>query len=52
MKTGEFADGEYVLRAKINMRAANLNMRDPVIYRIRRARHYRTGDELVYLSHV
>ena len=44
MKTGEFADGEYVLRAKINMRAANLNMRDPVIYRIRRARHYRTGD--------
>ena len=44
MKTGEFADGEYVLRAKINMRAANLNMRDPVIYRIRRDRHYRTGD--------
>ena len=44
MKTGEFADGEHVLRAKINMRAANLNMRDPVIYRIRRARHYRTGD--------
>ena len=44
MKAGEFADGEHVLRAKINMRAANLNMRDPVIYRIRRARHYRTGD--------
>ena len=44
MKAGEFADGEHVLRVKINMRAANLNMRDPVIYRIRRARHYRTGD--------
>ena len=44
MKDGEFADGEHVLRAKIDMQAANLNMRDPVIYRIRRARHYRTGD--------
>ena len=44
MKAGEFADGEHVLRAKINMQAANLNMRDPVIYRIRRALHYRTGD--------
>ena len=44
MKAGEFADGELVLRAKIDMQAANLNMRDPVIYRIRRARHYRTGD--------
>ena len=44
MKAGEFADGEHALRAKIDMRAANLNMRDPVIYRIRRASHYRTGD--------
>ena len=44
MKDGEYADGEHVLRAKIDMQAANLNMRDPVIYRIRRARHYRTGD--------
>ncbi len=44
MKDGEFADGEHVLRAKIDMRAANLNMRDPVIYRIRRTSHYRTGD--------
>ena len=44
MKAGEFADGEHVLRAKIDMQAANLNMRDPVIYRIRRALHYRTGD--------
>ena len=44
MKDGEFADGEHVLRAKIDMQAANMNMRDPVIYRIRRTRHYRTGD--------
>ena len=44
MKAGEFADGEHALRAKIDMKAANLNMRDPVIYRIRRASHYRTGD--------
>ena len=45
MKAGEFTDGEYVLRAKIDMQAANLNMRDPVIYRIRKSRHYRTGDD-------
>ena len=45
MKAGEFAGGEYVLRAKIDMQAANLNMRDPVIYRIRKSRHYRTGDD-------
>ena len=45
MKAGEFADGEHVLRAKIDMQAANLNMRDPIIYRIRRSRHYRTGDD-------
>ena len=45
MEAGEFADGEYVLRAKIDMQAANLNMRDPVIYRIRKSRHYRTGDD-------
>ncbi len=44
MKAGEFADGELSLRARIDMRAANLNLRDPVIYRIRRARHYRSGD--------
>ena len=43
MKAGEFDDGAHVLRAKIDMGAANLNMRDPVIYRIRRAAHYRTG---------
>ena len=44
MKAGEFADGEHVLRAKIDMRAANLNLRDPVLYRIRHRSHYRTGD--------
>ena len=45
MRAGEFADGELVLRVKIDMAAANLNMRDPVIYRIRRTSHYRTGDD-------
>ncbi len=45
MKAGEFADGEVVLRAKIDMAAPNMNLRDPVIYRVRRAHHYRTGDK-------
>jgi len=44
MKKGEFADGSMVLRAKIDMASPNMNMRDPVIYRIRRAHHIRTGD--------
>ena len=44
MKNGEFADGEHVLRAKIDMAAGNINMRDPVLYRIRNAAHQRTGD--------
>jgi len=45
MKAGEFPDGSRVLRAKIDMASPNLNMRDPVIYRIRRAYHHRTGDK-------
>lgn len=45
MKAGEFPDGAHVLRAKIDMQSGNLNMRDPVIYRIRHASHQRTGDE-------
>ena len=45
MKAGEFSDGERTLRAKIDMAAPNLNMRDPVIYRIMRATHHRTGDK-------
>ena len=44
MRTGEFADGQYILRAKIDMASPNMNLRDPAIYRIRRAYHYRTGD--------
>jgi glutaminyl-tRNA synthetase len=45
MRAGEFADGAHVLRAKIDMASANMKMRDPLIYRIRRLHHYRTGDE-------
>ena len=45
MKAGEFEDGQYVLRAKIDMASPNMNMRDPVVYRIRNASHHRTGDE-------
>jgi glutaminyl-tRNA synthetase len=44
MKAGEFEDGKRVLRAKIEMASPNINMRDPVVYRIRNARHHRTGD--------
>ena len=44
MRAGEFAEGTHVLRAKIDMASPNINMRDPVIYRIRHAAHHRTGD--------
>lgn len=44
MRAGEFGDGTHVLRAKIDMAHENMQMRDPVMYRIRRAHHHRTGD--------
>lgn len=45
MRNGEFEEGEHVLRAKIDMKASNLNMRDPVIYRILKASHHRSKDK-------
>lgn len=49
MREGKFADGEKVLRAKIDMASNNINMRDPVIYRVLRAHHHQTGDDwLIY----
>jgi glutaminyl-tRNA synthetase len=45
MKAGEFPDGSRTLRAKIDMASANLNLRDPVMYRIKHAHHHRTGNE-------
>ena len=44
MRAGEFADGEHVLRARIDLAASNMKLRDPLMYRIRHAHHYRTGD--------
>ncbi len=45
MKNGKFKDGEHVLRAKIDMSSPNMNLRDPIMYRIRHANHHRTGDK-------
>ncbi len=45
MRAGKYADGEHVLRARIDMSAPNIVMRDPVLYRIRHAHHHRTGDQ-------
>ncbi len=45
MRAGEFDDGTRVLRAKIDMAAPNINLRDPILYRIRRATHHQTGDD-------
>ena len=45
MKKGEFAEGECLLRAKIDMASANINMRDPAIYRIKKRAHHRTGND-------
>ncbi|ASP39975.1 glutamine--tRNA ligase [Bacterioplanes sanyensis] len=45
MRAGEFADGEHVLRAKIDMSAGNMNLRDPILYRIRNVHHHQTGDK-------
>ena len=47
MRAGEFVDGAHVLRARIDMSSPNITMRDPVIYRIKRLPHYRTGDQWV-----
>ena len=45
MRDGKYADGEKVLRAKIDMSSPNINMRDPIIYRIAHAEHHNTGDK-------
>ena len=45
MRDGQYAEGEHILRAKIDMASPNINLRDPAIYRIRRATHHRTGDK-------
>ena len=45
MKNGEFKDGEHILRAKIDMSAANMKLRDPLLYRIRHSHHFRSGNE-------
>ncbi|MBT7442871.1 MAG: glutamine--tRNA ligase/YqeY domain fusion protein [Methylococcales bacterium] len=47
MRAGEFEDGKYILRAKIDMASPNMNLRDPALYRIKRQHHIRTGDTWV-----
>ena len=47
MRDGEFQEGTHVLRAKIDMASPNMNLRDPTLYRIRKAKHHRTGDKWV-----
>jgi glutaminyl-tRNA synthetase len=45
MRNGDFEEGACVLRAKIDMSSPNINMRDPALYRIKKAHHHRTGDK-------
>lgn len=45
MREGKYEDGEKVLRAKIDMASPNINMRDPIIYRVARMTHHNTGDK-------
>ncbi len=45
MRAGKYADGEKVLRAKVDMASPNMHMRDPIIYRIKKAHHHRTGND-------
>ena len=45
MKSGEFGEGEHTLRSKIDMASPNINLRDPIIYRVKKASHHRTGDQ-------
>ena len=52
MKNGKYQDGEKVLRAKIDMASPNINMRDPIIYRVAHMTHHNTGDTVVHLSDV